>query len=74
LHPLIGALVGAISALAGVLLTLRHNQRIHQERLAEDRRVARDEREFLAKQDALMSASEASAGEQRSQQSRIGSR
>jgi hypothetical protein len=59
LPPLIGALVGAISALAGVLLTLRHNQRIHEERLAEDRRVARDEREFLAKQDALMSASEA---------------
>lgn len=49
----------ALLALLGVLLTLRWNQQTHESNLAEARRKQREEREFLAKQDALMRASDA---------------
>jgi hypothetical protein len=50
---------GALLALLGVLLTLRWNQQTHESNLAEERRKQREEREFVAKQDALMRASDA---------------
>jgi hypothetical protein len=49
----------ALLALLGVLLTLRWNQQTHESNLAEERRKQREEREFLAKQDALMRVSDA---------------
>ena len=53
------AIAGALVSLLGVLLTLRRNQKVHEENLKEERRKIREEREFLAKQAALLSASEA---------------
>lgn len=52
-------LIVGLLALLGVLLTLRWNQQTHESNLAEERRKQREEREFLAKQDALMRASDA---------------
>lgn len=54
-------LMGAFVSLLGVLLTLRHNQKIHQQNLAEERRKRKEEREFEAKQDSLIHAAEAFA-------------
>ena len=52
-------IAGALVALLGVLFTLRWNQRLHEENLREEREKARKEREFKAKQDALLVAAEA---------------
>lgn len=52
-------LIGAFVSLLGVLLTLRHNQKAHEENLREQRTKSREEREFRAKQESLILASEA---------------
>ena len=52
-------LIGAFLALLGVWLTLRHNQKVHEENLREERTRRREEREFRAKQESLILASEA---------------
>lgn len=52
-------LIGAVIAFCGVLLTLRHNQKIHVSNLAHEREKAKKDRDFRSKQDALISASEA---------------
>jgi len=52
-------LIGAFVSLVGVLLTLRHNQKAHEENLREERTKRREEREFRAKQESLILASEA---------------
>ena len=49
----------ALLGLLGVLLTIRWNQQTHESNLSEERRKQREEREFAAKQDALMRASDA---------------
>jgi len=54
-----GVIVGALISLLGVLLTLRWNQRVHEDNLREERRKTKEEREFLAKQAALLAASDA---------------
>lgn len=50
---------GAIISLLSVLITLRWNQKLHEGNLREERRKTKEGREFSAKQDALLSASEA---------------
>ena len=54
-----GTIVGAFVAFFGVLLTLRWNQKIHEDNLREERRKTQEDREFLAKQGVLLAASEA---------------
>lgn len=53
------ALFGAIVSLLAVFLTLRHNQRVHEDNLKEERTKRREEREFRAKQESIILASEA---------------
>lgn len=52
-------LLGALVSFLGVILTLRHNQRVHEENLKEERTKRTEEREFQAKQDSIILASEA---------------
>ena len=52
-------LIGACVSLLGVVLTLRHNQKAHEENLREERKKIKEEKEFRAKQEALIQASEA---------------
>ena len=52
-------IVGAIISLSGVLITLRWNQKLHENNLREERRKTKEDREFSAKQGALLSACEA---------------
>ena len=52
-------IAGALVALLGVLLTLRWNQKAHEENLREEREKKREEREFTAKQESLLYAAEA---------------
>lgn len=52
-------IVGAFVAFFGVLLTLRWNQKIHEDNLREERLKTQEDREFLAKQGVLLAASEA---------------
>jgi hypothetical protein len=54
-----GVIVGALISFVGVLLTLRWNQRVHEDNLREERRKIKEEREFSAKQAALLAASDA---------------
>jgi mannitol-specific phosphotransferase system IIBC component len=54
-----GVIVGAIISFVGVLLTLRWNQRVHEDNLREENRKTKEEREFSAKQDVLLAASDA---------------
>lgn len=49
---------GALVALLGVHLTLRANQRNFETNLREERKKAKEEREFLAKHKAILSAAE----------------
>lgn len=51
-------IAGAFVSLLGVLFTLRANQRNFETRLREEREKAKEEREFLAKHNALLSAAE----------------
>ena len=51
-------IAGALVALLGVLLTLRWNQKAHEENLREEREKKREEREFTAKQESLLYAAE----------------
>ncbi len=53
------ALAGALVSLLGVLCTLRHNQKVHENNLKNEWKKQRDEREYRAKQDTLMCATEA---------------
>jgi hypothetical protein len=55
---LLSTILGALIALAGVILTLRANQRNLQRTLKEEREKAREEREFNAKHKAILSAAE----------------
>lgn len=57
----IGIIVGSLITLTCVLLTLRHNQKLHVDNLREERRKIKEEREFSSKQAAFLSASEALA-------------
>jgi hypothetical protein len=59
LIPVVSAIIGGLITLAGVLLTLRWNERSNQSRLMEERRKTKEEREFASKQAAFMAASEA---------------
>ncbi len=52
------AITGALVAFIGVLITLRANQRNFETNLKEEQKKAREEREFLAKHKALLSAVE----------------
>jgi len=52
-------IIGALVTLLAVLLTLRWNQKAHEENLKEEREKRKEEREFSAKQAALLSAAEA---------------
>lgn len=52
-------LIGALVSLLGVFLTLHHNQRVHENNLKEERTKRREEREFRAKQESIILASEA---------------
>ena len=52
-------IVGASIAFLGVVVTLRWNQKVHEDNLKEKQRKTKEEREFSAKQAALLSASEA---------------
>jgi hypothetical protein len=54
----LATITGALGAFLGVLLTLRANQRNFETNLREEREKAREEREFLAKHKALLSAAE----------------
>lgn len=58
---LLATIAGALGALLGVLLTLRANQRIFQTNLKEERNRSKEEREFSAKHNALLSAAESVA-------------
>jgi len=58
---LFGALIGAVVSLLGVYLTLRHNQKVHEGIIKEERKKRSEEREFRAKQESLIQASEAFA-------------
>ncbi len=51
-------IVGAFTLL-GVFITLRWNQKLHEDDLREERRKTKENREFSAKQGALLAASEA---------------
>lgn len=59
MKDLIPILIGASITFLSVLFTLRHNQKLHEQALREEREKAKEEREFQAKQDALLGASEA---------------
>lgn len=61
MESFIGVIVGGLISLAAVLLTLRWNQKLHEDNLREERRKIKEEREFSSKQAAFMSASEALA-------------
>lgn len=52
-------IAGAIISLLGVYLTLRRNQKIHEENLKEERRKNKEAREFTAKQGSLLAAADA---------------
>jgi len=51
-------MAGALVSLLGVWLTLRWNQKAHEENLREEREKKREEREFIAKQESLIYAAE----------------
>jgi len=59
MESFVGVIVGALISLASVLLTLRWNQKLHENDLREERRKIKEEREFSSKQAAFMSVSEA---------------
>jgi len=59
MESFVGVIVGALISFASVLLTLRWNQKRHEDNLREERRKIKEEREFSSKQAAFMSASEA---------------
>jgi gas vesicle protein len=54
-----GAIVGGLITLAGVLITLRWNQRSNEAKAIEERRKTKEEREFSSRQAAFMAVSEA---------------
>lgn len=57
-YTVLATITAALIALISVLLTLRANQRNFETNLREERKKAREEREFLAKHKALLSAAE----------------
>jgi len=59
MESFIGVIVGGLISLAGVLFTLRWNQKLHENNLREERRKIKEEREFSSKQAAFLFASEA---------------
>lgn len=59
MKDLIPLLLGASISFLSVLFTLRHNQKLHEDALRKERDKTKEEREFIAKQDALLGASEA---------------
>jgi hypothetical protein len=59
MESFIGVIVGGLFSLTVVLVTLRWNQKLHENNLREDRRKIKEEREFSSKQAAFLSASEA---------------
>jgi hypothetical protein len=59
MESFIGVIIGGLISLTTVLLTLRWNQKLHEDNLKEERRKIKEEREFSSKQAAFMSASEA---------------
>lgn len=58
LIPFFATVIGAFVSMLGILITLRINQKIHNENIKEERHKIIENREFLAKQDALMKAAE----------------
>ena len=58
-YGVIGVIVGSLSSLIGVVISLRWNQKIHESNLQEERRKRKEDREFAAKQTAFLAASEA---------------
>lgn len=58
INSFFAAIVGALFAFIGVLITLRANQRNFETNLREEREKAREEREFRAKHKALLLAVE----------------
>jgi len=54
----VATIAGALVAFLGVLLTLRWNQKAHEENLREEREKKREEREFIARQQSLIYAAE----------------
>jgi len=54
-----GVIAGALISFLGILLTLRLNQRVHEENLREEHRKTKEAREFSAKQATLLGASDA---------------
>jgi mannitol-specific phosphotransferase system IIBC component len=61
MNTIYGVIVGSVISFAGVIITLRRNQKLHEENLREERRKIKEEREFSSKQAAFLSASEALA-------------
>lgn len=59
MESFIGVIIGGFIALATTLITLRWNQKLHEDNLREERRKIKEEREFSSKQAAFMLASEA---------------
>ncbi|MHC4618689.1 MAG: hypothetical protein ACYTEQ_13160 [Planctomycetota bacterium] len=59
MESFIGVIVGGLISLACVFLTLRWNQKLHEDNLREERRRIKEEREFSSKEAAFMLASEA---------------
>jgi len=55
----IGVIIGGSITLVTTFLTLRGNQKLHENNLREERRKIKEEREFSSKQSAFMLASEA---------------
>jgi hypothetical protein len=55
----IATMAGASITLLGVYLTLRWNQKVHEENLQEERRKNKELREFTAKQGSLLAAADA---------------
>lgn len=55
----LGVVAGALVSFLGVILTLRRNQKIHETNIEEERRKAKEYREYSSKQNALIAASEA---------------
>jgi len=61
METIIAVIVGGAISFAGVVITLRWNQKIHEDNLKEERRKKKEEREFFLKQAAFQAASEALA-------------
>lgn len=59
MNAFFAVIAGALVSFLGVLLTLRWNQNTHEENLRAEREKRKEEREFTAKQNALLSAAKA---------------